>query len=277
MDLFAIDDSEQRRPTRDGMGPLVAVGGLHVPGEQVRGLELSLDALCREFGFPPGEEFKWSPSKGTWERQNLLAERRDEFNLRALALANDAGARGIVTMADTNASIAVEGAKTHEEDVTLMFLERAQACLPGGRDAIIVFDRPGGDRRKETDFLAATLSAVRAGTSYTALDRLALAVSTDSKLSRLVQLADVVTACSTSFVAGEPRYSPKIFNDGVLPLLREDYGVVGGRGLKIHPDFRYGNLYHWLLGDEHFVRYQMGFPLPDTSRFTAYRESPDVA
>jgi hypothetical protein len=85
---------------------------------------------------------------------------------------------------------------------------------------------------------------------------LALAVATDSKLSRLVQLADVVTACSTSYVAGEARYAPTIFKDGIRPLLREDFGCTGGRGLKLHPDFRYRNLYHWLLGDEHYVRYQ---------------------
>jgi hypothetical protein len=59
-------------------------------------------------------------------------------------------------------------------------------------------------------------------------------------------------------------------------MLRSDYGCVGGRGLKIHPDLRYGNLYHGLLDDEMFVRFQGGFPLP-SSRFTAYRESADVA
>src|SRR5436190_277263 len=32
MDLFAIDDSFQSKPRRNGMGPLVAVGGLRVPG-----------------------------------------------------------------------------------------------------------------------------------------------------------------------------------------------------------------------------------------------------
>jgi hypothetical protein len=105
---------------------------------------------------------------------------------------------------------------------------------------------------------------------------LALAVSTDSKLSRLLQLADIITSCATNFVAGEDKWSPLIFREGVLPMLRSDYGCVGGRGLKIHPDMRYGNLYHWLLGDEMFVRYQGGFQLP-SNRFTAYRESADVA
>ena len=46
--------------------------------------------------------------------------------------------------------------------------------------------------------------------------------------------------------------------------------------LKIHSDIRYGNLYHWLLGDESFVRCQGGYPLR-SNRFTAYRESAEVA
>jgi hypothetical protein len=276
VDLFAIDDSKNRDPRRDGMGPLVAVGGLRVPGKSVRELELALDALCDEYGFPRDEEFKWSPGREMWERENLRFERREAFNLQALALAREMGAQAIVVMEDITKRTGVEGAKDHEEDVTLMFLERAQECLRRDECAIVVFDRPGGGRRAETDFLAATLTRLRAGTSYSKLDRLAMAVSTDSRLSRLVQLADVLTACSTAYVGGESVYSPKVFKEGVLPLLREDYLVKGGRGLKIHPDFRYGNLYHWLLGDEMFVRYQAGFKLPST-RFTAYRTSPDVA
>jgi hypothetical protein len=272
VDLFAIDDSIHKKPTRKGMRPLVAVGGLHVPGDKVRDLELALDALCDDFGFPQGEEFKWSPEKRLWEHSNLVGERRDEFNLKALNLAREAGAQGIVTMTDTKTS-PIAGADTHEEAATLMFLERAQACLPPGRDAVVVFDRHGGGQRSELAFLTGTLTTMRTGTTYSGLDRLALAVATDSKLSRLVQLADVVTSCSTSYVAGEPKYAPKVFKGGVLPLLRSDFGCVGGRGLKLHPDFSYRNLYHWLLGDDMFVRAQTGQPLP--SKGYRYSESAD--
>lgn len=157
-----------------------------------------------------------------------------------------------------------------------MFLERAQRHLGVDTHAIVIADRPGRGRKAETEFLASALATLRAGTSYTKLDRLALAVSTDSKLSRLLQLADVITSCATSYVAGEARWAPKIFSEGVLPLLRSDSDCVGGRGLKLHPDLRYGNLYHWLLGDEKFVRYDSDFQLPSTW-FRAYRDGPDVA
>jgi len=238
-------------------------------------LEIAIDELCEAFGFPDGEEFKWSPGREMWERDNLHAERRDEFNLRALQLAHEAHAQGIVVMTDTKCKL-VKSASTHEEFVTLMFLERAHACLPADRQAVVVFDRPSGDRQSETEFLVSTLTKLRTGTAYSTLDRLALVVATDSKLSRLVQLADVVTGCTTSYVAGEPRYSPKIFTAGVLPLLRKEYDCTGGRGLKLHPDFRYRNLYHWLLGDEYFVRYQqIEHRLPSSSY--AYSESADTA
>lgn len=46
-------------------------------------------------------------------------------------------------------------------------------------------------------------------------------------------------------------------------------GSVGGTGVKIHPDFRHGNLY-WLLGDSHL----RGKPLPLKTR--PYSSSPDV-
>jgi hypothetical protein len=54
-------------------------------------------------------------------------------------------------------------------------------------------------------------------------------------------------------VAGESVFSPPVFRGAVLPMLRGTY--KGGRGLELHPDIRYGNLYHWLLDDEYFMRY----------------------
>ena len=117
MDLFAIDDSKQNKPTRDGMGPLVAVGGVHVAGDTVRDLEVALDALCKETGFPDGEEFKWSPDKKSWEYENLKFGPRDEFNLAALKIARDAGATGIVVMEDITKRPADATAPSHEVDV----------------------------------------------------------------------------------------------------------------------------------------------------------------
>lgn len=209
-------------------------------------------------------------------RASLVEKAREDFFLKGLRLARDTDVKAIVVLEDTDRGKASKDSPTHEDDVTMLFLERAQNDLRQDQQALVVFDQPGGSRRTERDFLAACMDRMRAGTAYTNLDRLALALATDSKLSRVLQLADVVTACSTSFVAGEAKWSPRIFTKGILPLLREDYGCKGGRGLKIHPDLRYGNLYHWLLGDEAFVRYEGGIDLP-SKRFTCYRKSGDIA
>jgi hypothetical protein len=148
VDLFAIDDSRQDNPSRDGMHPLVAVGGIHVPGDAVRDLERALDALCADFGFPEGDEFKWSPSRGTWQRTNLRAERRDESHLAALGAAREAGAIVIVTMTDTKTA-PPSPTRTHEESATMMFLERAQESPLRRRAGSGNPDRPN---RQSADF-----------------------------------------------------------------------------------------------------------------------------
>ena len=276
MDLFAIDDSAQAKPTRDGMGPLVAVGGLHVAGDRVRDVEIALDKLCTKFGFPDGEEFKWSPDRKMWMHKGLVAEEREDFFLKALRVARKADVSAIVVAEDTSKRRASATSESPADDVTMMFLERAQNQIPADSQAVVVFDRAGGGHRATFDFLSSCMAMMRAGTAYTKLDRLALALSTDSRLSRLVQLADVVVACTTSYVAGEGRWSPRLFKKGVLPLLRKELGRKGGCGLKLHPDKRYGNLYHWLLDDETLWKGSVGVDLPSTW-CTCYRDSPDAS
>lgn len=258
------------------MGPLVAVGGLRIPGDRLRELEVGLDELCATTEFPAGEEFKWSPGRRDWMYRNLREQARTDFFLAALNLAQNIGAAAIVVIEDTNKSRARRESKSHEEDVTTLFLERADIDLGHAESGLVVFDRPPGNRKRETEFLAGAIDRIRTGTAYTDFSKLTLALSSDSRLSRSLQIADVVTACTTAFVSGESNWSPPVFQGGILPLLREVSGCKGGRGLKIHPDFRYGNLYHWLLGDKTLWRGSIGTPLP-SFQCTCYRESADVA
>jgi hypothetical protein len=58
------------------------------------------------------------------------------------------------------------------------------------------------------------------------------------------------------------RYSREVF-DLLKPLYQSVDGRVGGAGVKLHPDFRYGNLYHWLIGDETIVRRGTVAKLPE--------------
>lgn len=275
LDIFFIDDSIQNNPTRRGMGRLVGVGGLQVPGDNVRDLEAGIQSLCSATGFPegPSGEFKWSPGRELWMWANLRLQARTDFILEALRLASEAGAIVMVVIEDATRGRAT-GAQSPEEDVVRLFLERAHHALSAWppRHGIVLADRPSS-RATDAAFLTACLETLQRGTEYTLPDRFAFnVVTTPSHNVRLLQLADVVSSCSLAFVSGESTWSPAVF-EVIRPLIREEYSRRGGCGLKIHPDFVFANLYHWLLGDSHFVRYQTGHPLPLPNR--PYAMSPD--
>jgi hypothetical protein len=264
IDFFFADDSAQPRPSRAGMGPLVAVGGLLVPGEALRDLEQGLGALCKGYGFPPGQEFKWSPGGELWMREQLVAEKRTAFFTEALELAATNQARALVVVEDTQYALAVAESGDHEMDVVTMFLERCNSALTNRRrHGVVVVDRPGGGGPEETRFLTRCLESLEAGTKFVQHDHIAMNVlTTASELVRVLQLADVVVSCSVAYVSGENRYSPAVF-DHIRPLLGRSYlGACGGTGFKIHPDLKYVNLYHWLLGDAHYWRRGFGNKLP---------------
>jgi hypothetical protein len=84
----------------------------------------------------------------------------------------------------------------------------------------------------------------------------------DSKNTRLLQLADLIVGCTLAYVSGEDEYSPPLFEGQIKGMLREEGGRIGGVGLKLHPDFSYANLYHWLLDDESFWKNMIGQALP---------------
>ena len=84
MNFFFSDDARQERPSRHGMGPLVAIGGVRICSRRVRELERALDSLCADVRFPARQEFKWSPGRELWMHANLVEERRRDFFIRAL-------------------------------------------------------------------------------------------------------------------------------------------------------------------------------------------------
>jgi hypothetical protein len=203
--------------------------------------------------------------------QSLVAEGRRDFFVQVIAAARDAGCTSAVVIEDSDCGRATNAA-TSEFDVTQMFLERVTWAL-GQEDGIVVVDRPGGDHRAEEKFLAQCFDAILESAEFIRPDRIAINVlCTSSHLVRLLQLADLLTSVTVAFVAGEQRYSPGVF-EYLRPMLRTELHRIGGVGIKLHPDFRYANLYHWLLGDRDLVRYPMGIPLPMHGR--PYFEGPD--
>ena len=237
-----------------------------MPSDRVNPLERSLSQLCVATGFPPGEEFKWSPNREDWMHQGLTGAPRATFFSEVLRLCSENGIRAAVVMSDSESKHPGHSA-SHEDFVIMLLIERIEwLASRAGRDVVVVFDRPGGARADEESFLAACLEKIQSGTPFVRPARIALnALSTSSHFVRLLQAADLLTGCVTAFVAGEQRFSPQLMT-AIQPLLATNGSRVGGIGLKIHPDFWYANLYHWLFGDTHFWRGSIGHPFPLLAR-----------
>ena len=84
MDLIFVDDAGQLNPSRDGMGKLIAVGGIHISDEYVQALENEIENICIEYKFPPNELFKWSPGRELWMHDHLVDDARQSFFLEYL-------------------------------------------------------------------------------------------------------------------------------------------------------------------------------------------------
>lgn len=150
-------------------------------------------------------------------------------------------------------------------DLTRLLIERIDWRLrdeEGDRTGLLIADRPSGGRSQETDYLERCLQTVLDGTAYVDAERIALnVVSTSSHLIRGLQLADLIVSATLQYVAGEEEYAPPIF-EAIQHMLASDRLRTGGIGLKIHPDYQYANLYHWILDDSHLWRNNAGHVLP---------------
>lgn len=279
MEFIFADDARQDNPSRLGVGPLVAIGGVHVHADAVGALERQIDEHCRDWGFPRAEQFKWSPgSTEPFMRTQLVEDRREGFYEGLIELAISHQVRACVVIEDTKFKTAREQSRDHEHDVTALFLERVSADLRAQTaDGTMVVAKPRGGHKEEQKFLSQCLQLLESGTEYEPLANLPLGVFiAQSNRLRLLQLADVVASCVVARVAGEVRYSPRIFEQ-LKPLFRRDGDRVGGFGVKLHPDFIYANLYHWLLGDSYITRNGFDIPLPDPdSRFGDHPNEPVV-
>jgi hypothetical protein len=241
---------------------------MHVPAASIRALTVALEQMCDEYGFPPSEEFKWSPSKGSWMWSNLQRATREEFCTDCLKAAAEHKAQAFVVIEDERFRSTSSRRDDHELDVVKLFLERCQGHLEDTEtEAIVLADHPSGGRPAEAEFVATCLRTLRSGTGWVIPTRIALVLTEDSKNTRLLQLADLIVGCTLAFVAGDDRRSPRLFENHILRLLRRsEDGRIGGFGLKLHPDNSYVNLYHWLLGDMTYKSYGIPKPMPRADR-----------
>jgi len=200
-------------------------------------------------------------------RKGLVEEQRRQFLLDVLEILRGFGAAAFVVVSDETSRLATRGAATVEADVVNLILERIGHYLRNCEsDGVVIADRPGGGRPDEEKFLLGCLEMTQAGAGYIVPGRIGINVlSAPSKFIRLLQAADLIVSCTLARIAGERTHAPPIF-DRILPLFPREKDRCGGVGVKIHPDFKYANLYHWLLKDEYFVRMNVGVPLPFKDR-----------
>lgn len=135
-------------------------------------------------------------------------------------------------------------------DVTTLLLERVNKHFERDQTkGIFITDKLDGGNRNEKDFLEQCLETLLHGTNYVNFNCIIQNVfTTHSHYSRLLQIADVITSCTLARVAGEEVYSPQVF-ELIIDLFDSDnYGKIGGWGVKIHPR-KYECLYGELLGD----------------------------
>lgn len=275
MRIFFIDDARQLQCSRDGVGTLIAVGGVIVASSDARALDRALDNIyVDQFGFPQGQPFKWSPKKSHWMRTNLIGERRKDFFTIVLRTAAAHGAQVQVTIVDGTRTRATAWARSHEMDVVAMALERFNSVQrQSGQPGIVVAAQPSGGAADEARFLQECEELLRVGTRYVEFSHIATNVlTTPFRHSRLLQVADLVTSATTALLAGHTTFALPIFPE-IRAMMLSNFGRIGGIGLKLHPDYCYANLYHWLLADDTFWRLNVGVSMPLSGR--PYAHGPD--
>lgn len=183
-------------------------------------------------------------------------------------------ATALVVIEDLNAGMATKSV-SRDIDLIQLLLERIHHQLVNRKcQGVVIVSQPSGDRSTESKFLAGCVETLKCGTDYVKPDRIALSVLTSSsRFIRLLQLADVITSCSTAYVGGESRFSPPVFKE-IKQIFPKESGRISGVGLKLHPDLKYANLYHWLVGDDIFWKHSTGLPLPWPE--IPYNTAPDV-
>ncbi len=263
MEVFFADDSTQKS-IRNGMGTVVAVGGVFIDELHLRPLAARLDEIAKAVGLPHGEEMKWSPRKGSWIYEKLHGDDRTDCYQKVLEAAVEHEARAIVICWDTGRTT-LKNAKAFDKCIDYLFERMAVHLEKRKANAILVADRPGGGKDQEEQFLCDFVQRIQSGTAHVSPNRILLNVlTTPSNLQRHLQLADLVTGITTAMVCGLDRFAGPLFPLVKKLLIQNHLSGVAGTGLKLFPD-ELLNLYHHVLGEDTFWRVGngAGFSLPN--------------
>ena len=84
-------------------------------------LEQDVEALCRDYGFPDCEEFRWSPVGDAWMCGNLVGDKKWRFLEEVVGLARERKVVVVVAVHDASCPM-FSGATEAEMDVAGAFL-----------------------------------------------------------------------------------------------------------------------------------------------------------
>lgn len=243
------------------MDGLVAIGGISVAADRANDLNRRIAEECHsKFGLPTDVPFKWSPHRKSWIKSNMSDVQRGELLKHVLTIAQEYDLFAIVALCELGTP-PVDGAQSHEMSALIMTMERFHTAIGASDTGMIIIDRPAGDKADEESYLATCADIAAVGSGYAKFTKLACPiVSMPFSLSRILQIADLIVSITTAHFAG--RASAAEFFPLVLPFFKSNDGRRGGVSVKVHPDIKYRNLYHWLLEDELFVRGGRGMSMP---------------
>lgn len=269
MQFFFADDSAQKS-AREGMGKLLAFGGILVHSDRLKSLSRAIDEIANASDIPAGEEIKWSPRKGSWIYENLQGDDRSKCYKAILKAALDHDCKAIVVLCDYELrNLKPEWGFGR---CVQYALERVSTFLSAtSEEAVIVADRPSGGHREADEFLASFIENLANTHNHMLEGTFAINMLTaPSHMVRQIQLADLVVAITTAMFSGQTKWASEYFELIKAMYIRNGFGYIGGTGVKIYPD-QLINLYHWVLGEEHFSKVGRGtaWPLPDSKRLFA--------
>ena len=263
MDFLFLDDSRQAQGARAGVGDLLGYGGFIIAADRLLDFTRSIETIVKRVGIPDGQQFKWSPGKNEQHFKAMVTgDARRSFYLDVASELRRFGAEGLVVVEDLGCKPARAKSESRDLDVLAMLLERAERrARMLDRALTIVCATPGGGPGEQTSILNALDRLQRGGTEYVTFGQTVGCTQAPTRHLAALQVADFMVSCVVSRIAGERHYSPTLF-EALRPLLRSEGGVSGGYGLKIHPDFKYMNLYYWLLGDRWITKGAQVVTLP---------------
>jgi len=231
MNILFIDDTEQLNKQYVGIGGVIFNDGC------LKNLLSLFEQKKALHGIPTEEEIKWSPSKNSWIRKNLVDDKRTSAYSNILSLVKAFDGKIIVAVVKRDGleqSSLIEAKWKCIEFVT----ERFQFYLQDHEDkeGLIIADFPGSGK-EERKLLQDYYWLLEKGTKYVRPVNIVMnLITTESHLNPALQVADLVVGITTAMCTPRRDYALPYWEIVKRNLHRNKNGEIMGCGLKVFPN-----------------------------------------